>query len=522
MMKRLTTCSISVLILGIILAFSARAAVKLPPVIGNNMVVQSGTPLNFWGWADAGEKVTIKQSGVVVATTVGEGNGRTSKPWRVQLPAQKPGPVADLEIIGSTTVILTNVLAGDVWLCSGQSNMVKPLSKKVGYGGVLNEAQELAAAPDNQIRFYQSGIWEICTAENAPHFSAVAFFFAQKLRAGAKMPVGILSLAAGGMPAEYFIPEKMIAGDGYFEAEKIKAKAVHAELGSKGDAYGKAYKEMKVLAEAAKKRGEKGPPPPVNQLTAEESKRYEESNVMLNFGLIYQRVISPVVPYSIRGFVWYQGEANGKRGDQYVPLLTKLIQGWRGEWGNPSLPFIIVALAGWGKPEAWTPGNQGSFPLVREAGIKVSDTLPNVGVISAVDVGEAANIHPLNKKPVGERAALWALNHVYGQMVVAEGPKFGQVEFSAGKAVVNFTANADGLTLKSPGGFELAGADRKFFPAKAELKGGALEVIAAEVGKPVALRYAFLNFPECTIYNGAGLPALPFRTDDWPVKPAAP
>ena len=160
--------------------------------------------------------------------------------------------------------------------------------------------------------------------------------------------------------------------------------------------------------------------------------------------------------------------------------------------------------------------------MVREAMIKVSERVPGVGVISAVDVGEAGNIHPLNKKPVGQRAALWALNHVYGQKVVSEGPGFGNVDFSNGKAVVPLTGSKEGVVLKSAGGFELADASRRFYPAKAELKGETLEVIAPEVAKPVALRYAFLNFPECTVYNGAGLPAMPFRTDDWPVNPGEP
>lgn len=512
---------LSALLLVCALSSGVRAAVTLPPVIGNNMVVQSGEPLNFWGWADKGEKVTIKVGGVVVVSTVGEGNARTSKPWRMQLPAQKAGQLPDIEVVASNSITITNVLAGDVWLCSGQSNMVKPLSRKVGYGGVLNEEQELAAADDNQIRVFQGAAWEVCTPESAAHFSAVGFFFAQRLRSGLKGPVGLLVLAAGGTAVERFIPARMIEGDAGLRALKAKAQTVHNELGPKGDAYGKAYKEMKLLAAEAKKKGEKGPPPPTNQLTAEESKRYEESSDMMNFGAIYDRIIRPVIPYNIKGCVWYQGEANGKRGDQYAPLLTKLIQSWREDWGKP-LPFVIVALAGWGKPEAWTPGAQGSFPLVREAGMKVAETLPNVGVISALDVGESREIHPLNKRPVGERAALWALDHVYGQKVVSAGPSFGKVTFSDGKATVAFTRDAEGLALRGPGGFELAGEDRKFFPGKAGLNGTAIEVTAAEVSKPVALRYAFQNFPECTVYNATGLPALPFRTDDWPVRTAEP
>jgi len=505
------------------LASSAWAAVTLPPVLGNNMVVQSGEPISLWGWADAGEKITIKQGGAVVATAVGAGKEKTDKPWQVKLPAQKPGAVADIEVAGANTITLTNVLAGDVWLCSGQSNMVMTLLK--GYAPVLNGEAEAAAATKNHIRFYNGvgeSAWVVCTPETAGRFSAVGYFFAQKLNAELKVPVGMMVVAGGGRPAEDFTPPRMMDGDADFQAQKIKAQAVRDEFGAKGSADGKAYKEWRAMADAAQKKGEPRPAMPVNQLTKEQSALLADANLILDFGWIYRDRIPPLASFPITGFIWYQGEANSKRGDKYEPLLTKLIQGWREDWGNKPLPFIIVALAGWGKPEPWTPGGQGSFPLVREAGIKISETLPNVGVISAVDVGEAGNIHPSNKKPVGERAALWALNHVHGRKVVSEGPKFGKVVFSAGKAVVPFLQNAEGLTLKGPGGFELAGEDRKFVPAKAELKGGTLEVTAPEVPKPVALRYAFLNFPECTVSNGAGLPALPFRTDDWPVMPGEP
>lgn len=523
-------------LLGALLLSPARGAVVLPTVIGSNMVVQSGEPLQIWGWAEAGEKVTIRQGGAVVATAVGEGKDRKSKPWRAELPAQEPGPVTDIAISGSNVITITNVLAGDVWLCSGQSNMVMTVKKGpwCSYGGVPNADQEVAAATDSEIRFYRGGGgnnaplpgsksgWEVCTPENAPHFSAVGYFFARKLRSELKTPVGIMPLAAGGRPAEWFIPERMMAGDADFQAQKIKAKAVRDELGAKAAADKKAWADFKKQADDAKRKGEKPPPRPVYQLTAEEAARFGECGLILDFGFIYERDIHPLAPFPIKGCVWYQGEANAKQGDQYAPLLIKLIESWREDWGKP-LPFLVVALAGWGKPEPWTSGNQGgSFPLVREAGIRVAEALPQVGVISAVDVGESANIHPLNKKPVGERAALWALNHVYGRPVVSDGPKFGKVDFSSGKAIVAFAANSDGLMLKSPGGFELAGADRKFFTATAVLQGETLEVTALEVAKPVALRYAFLNFPECTVYNEAGLPALPFRTDDWPVKPVAP
>ena len=523
---------ISIIIIAIAFAFSTRAAVILPPIFGSNMVLQKDEPINLWGWADAGEKVTIKLGGVVVATAVGAGK---EKPWQAQLPAQKLGPVADIEVAGSNKIILTNILAGEVWLCDGQSNMVMTLLK--GYTPVLNGEAEVAAAADDQIRFYQGGgnnskpqtatkeSWAVCTPESAAHFSAVGFFFAKKLRSEHKVPVGLICLAAGGRPAEWFVPERMMEKDAEFQARKAEAQALKDKLGAKAEADKKASSEYRKILMAARAKKEKAPPAPTNQLTQAEAAQLNDAGLYLDFGFLYRRDMQALNPVPLAGFIWYQGESNATRGERYAVLMTKLIKGWREDWGGKPLPIIMVLLAGYQAGEAAPTAVTAkgvSYPLVREATIKVSETVPNAGVVSAVDVGEATNIHPANKKPVGERAALWALNHVYGQKVVSEGPKFGKVEFSAGKAVVHFTANAEGLTLKSPGGFELAGENRKFVPAQAALKGGALEVMAAEVGNPVALRYAFLIFPECTIYNGAGLPALPFRTDDWPVKPVAP
>jgi len=516
-------------LLAVACAASVEAAVVLPPIFGSHMVVQKDEPLNFWGWADPGEKITIKLGGVVVATAVGEGK---EKPWRAQLSAQKVGPVPDIEIAGSNSLKLTNILAGEVWLCTGQSNMVMTLLK--GYTPVLNGEAEAAAAADDQIRFYQGGgnnstpqaithdTWAVCSPESAARFSAVGFFFAKKLRSQQKVPVGVICLAAGGRPAEWFVPERMMEKDAEFLAKKARALALQDQLGAKAAADKKTAGEYRKVLTEARSKGIKAPPRPPDQLTKDEASRMNEAGLYLDFGLLYRRDMQALNPVPLAGFIWYQGESNATRGGQYAALMTQLIHGWREDWGGKPLPLIMVALAGYqcGVPTPTVMTDKGvSWPLVREAMIRVSETMPNVGVVSAVDVGDPTNIHPANKKPVGERAALWALSHVYGQKVVAEGPKFGKIDFSNGTAVVAFAANAVGLTLRSPGGFELAGADGKFYPAKAELKAEILEVTATEVSKPMALRYAFLNFPECTVYNGAGLPALPYRTDTEAVDP---
>lgn len=498
-------------------AAPAQAAVTLPKVFGNDMVLQSGEPLNFWGWADVGEKVTLKQAGVVLAVAEGKGS---ATPWKVQLPAQKAGPVPDLEISGSNTLTLSNILAGEVWLCSGQSNMVMTVQKGpwCGYGGVLDADKETAAATDGTIRLFQAGKgWRVCSPETVPEFSGTAYFFARHLRAELKSPVGVLLAVAGGTAAERWTPARVLESDASFQSLKLKAKTLNEDPRLAEDR--KAMEAWKKEVEAAKSAGTQAPAAPKLQLTPEQNFAAQDSAPVLTTGSLYENNIRPLAPFNIKGAVWYQGESNARRGELYASLMGHLIGGWREDWGTP-FPFVVVTLAGFGKPEPWTP-NQGSYALMREAQIQVARDVPGVGVVSATDVGEASNIHPPNKQAVGARAALWALNHVYKRNTVSEGPVFGEVTFSPGKAVVPVLKSGDGLHLKGPGGFELAGIDHNFVPATAELKGSEIEVRALGVEHPTSLRYAFRNFPECTVYNGAGLPALPFRTDRRPVEPAA-
>ena len=497
-----------------------RAAVTLPGILGSDMAVQSGEPLQFWGWADAGEKVTVKVGGAVVAETQGAGK---ATPWKVQLPAQKAGPVPDIEVSGpANTLTLTNVLAGEVWLCSGQSNMVMTLQKGpwCGYGGVLNVDAEVASAVDSQIRVYQAGKgWRVCSPQTAPEFSATAFFFARTLRERLKTPVGLLIAAGGGTAAEPWTPLRTLEGDPVFAGLKEKAKSLSEEFGPRMQEDQADLAAWKKQVEQAKAAGEQPPPIPQPRLTPAQVFAVSDSAPVLRAGGLYENNIRPLAPFNIKGAIWYQGESNARRGELYAPVMGHLIRGWREDWGKP-FPFVLVTLAGFGKPETWTP-TQGSYPLVREAQIRVAREVPGAGVVCAADVGDATNIHPPNKQAVGQRAALWALKNVYAQTLVSAGPVFGEVVFSPEKAEVPVRENAEGLMLKGPEGFELAGADGQFHPAQAVLRGSWIVVTADGVTRPTALRYAFQNMPACTVYNGAGIPALPFRTDRWKVGPAA-
>ena len=530
MVRRVYLTSLTGSVLSLLfLNLTTHAAVELPSIIGNNMVLQSGEPLNFWGWADEGENVTIKQDSKVLGTAVGKGK---ETPWKITLPAQVQGPVADIEVTASNAITLTNLIAGEVWLCSGQSNMVMTLQKGpwCGYGGVLDADKVVSEAVDDSIRFYREdsggsntpqsrskGHWVVCSPENAPEFSATAYFFARQLRSELRVPVGLVVSAVGGTAAEPWTSLHSLEGNAVYSELKQKAQALKEKFGKRFEEDQKALAAWKVLVKEVAAKKEVPPPKPETQLTPEENFAVSDSTPILLASTLYNGKIHPLAPFNIKGAIWYQGESNARRGDSYTAIMKQLISGWREDWGK-QFPFVIVTLAGFGQAEAYT-NTQGSYPLLREAQIKAGEVLPGVGVVSGVDVGNPTNIHPQNKQAVGQRAGLWALKHVYGLQLEARGPKFGEIVFDSKKAIVRFSAHAQGLTLKGPGGFELAGKDQKFVPATAELNGDSIHVSALGVEAPVALRYAFLNFPECTIYNGAGLPALPFRTDNWPVTP---
>ena len=517
--------SLTLLLGGLGLPLSA--AVELPALISDHAVIQAGEPVQLWGWADAGEKVVIRLGATEVATVTGLGK---DQPWRATLPAQAAGAVADLTFAGTNSLTVTDILAGEVWLGSGQSNMVMTVGKGpwCGYGGVLNQEQEIAAANDDQLRVFtdssngsgvpqtrSKGSWQVTSPQTVPRFSATAYFFARELRQTLKRPVGMIVSAVGGTAAEPWTPPTALAKDPGYLALKAKVEALDREFGPRLSADQKADAAWKLAADAAKAAGKPAPPRPVGSLSEEERNRLRDLAPVLKLGNLYHGKIHPLAPYTIAGAVWYQGESNARRGEAYALTMTGLITGWRADWGKP-FPFVFVALAGFDGAKAIT-SHMGSFPLIREAAIQVSTTLPGVGVVSAADVGNAGNIHPPNKQAVGKRAGLWALEHVYQQPVTGSGPGAPAVVFTAGQATVTWTKDQKGLRLTGPGGFELAGADQQFVAAQAVLQDGIVTVTAPGVTTPVALRYAFLNHPTCTVYNGADLPALPFRTDSWPL-----
>ena len=501
-----------------------RANVTLPACIGENMVIQRDRPATLWGWAEPGEKVTVRLGEKVVGVVTGEGD---VKPWRISLPPQKAGPVPSISISGTNVISVGNVAAGDVWICSGQSNMVMTLEKGpwCGYGGV-NDAAKEAAAADSDLRLFTVenggtatpwnrpiGTWVPASAESLPKASATAYFFGRALREKLKVPIGLVISAVGGTAVEPWTPMKAFEGDADYAALRAGAEKVRAELGSKGDADRKAFAEWKKRVEEAKAAKQPAPPQPTPQLTPEQTSKVSDCGPILGAGSLYNGKIHPLTPMTVQGAIWYQGESNARRGEHYAHSLTRMIEGWRDAFGQ-KMPFFIVQLANFGGPAVTEP-HLGSFALVREAEEKVANTVPDTGIATAVDIGAARNIHPPNKQEVGRRLAQVTLKKVYGVDVPASGPCYAGARFGEGKATVTFKPGSGALVLKGAGSFEVAGADRKFVPATAVLKNGAVEISAPSVPKPVAVRYAFLNAPECSLFDDRGWPALPFRSDNW-------
>ena len=490
------------------------AEVQLASPFTSHMVLQRDLPVPVWGTADAGEAVTVEFAGQNVSA-MADANGH----WRVTLrPMPASAEPRELLVRGNRSSAIgrlkcDDVLVGEVWLASGQSNMDFSMSKKVKYfAGVANEEAEIAAANYPLIRVFTGeaqktyaptnrvgGEWKICTSANAPAFSAVAYCFARDLQKEIKVPVGIITLAFGASTAEAWIRREALAADpklkplldrfdGAVEKFRINPPPVIAPPRSEDVSATNA-------APASRRRG--GPPrDPVQD--------QHHATVLFNGR------VAPVIPFAMRGAIWYQGEsivdANKGGIDLYPRVQATLIRDWRKLWGEGEFPFYLVQLAG---QEAAS-----NSPLVREAQATAL-RLPHTGMAVATDIGERKNVHPHNKQDVGDRLARLARANVYGQKIEFSGPVYEAMKIEGQAIRVNFS-HADGLvardgTLKW---FSLAGADGKFVSADAQIDGQSVIVSSPGISAPVAVRSAWVNFPEGGhLYNAAGLPAAQFRTD---------
>ncbi len=503
-------------------SLAAHADVKLPALISDNMVLMQDTKANVWGTAEPGEKVTVTLGDKSASTTAGE-NGK----WSVKLERLKPSAGRDMTIAGKNSLTVKNVAVGEVWVASGQSNMEWPLDK------AKDADKEKAAANFPDIRVFTvakkgsktpldecSGKWEVATPETAGRFSAVGYFFVRELHQKLKQPVGLIHTSWGGTPCETWIPDSGMRANARFGEHWAKKMADYPKAKEEFD---KRMTEFKAASEKAKTEGKPAPRPP----------RAPEGPDSLN-GMpsgLYNGMIAPVTPYTIRGAIWYQGESNAgptNRGnmDLYGQLFPTMILSWRYEFAKAQsvpreeseFPFLFVQLANF-FPRREQPADS-YWAQIREAQLGTLE-VPRTGMAVAIDIGEANDIHPKNKQEVGRRLSLCALAQVYFQEVEYAGPTYGGMQIEDGKVRLNL-ANAQGLKTTDGGpirGFALAGEDRKFHWAKAAIEHDHVVVSSPDVPNPVAVRYGWADNPDLNLVNEAGLPASPFRSDKWKQEP---
>ncbi len=495
---------LSTLLLALAAPFPLWAGVSFNALFQDHAVLQNGQPVPVWGKAEAGEAVTVTYRGQTASTQAdAQGN------WRVKLePMPSSAEPASLVAKGaSSEATCADVLVGEVWLCSGQSNMVWPLEKSTG-GAEAGAAADLPLIRYFMVRKSNSGelaekapgAWKVCTPETAKDLSGVAFFMARDLQAELKVPVGIIQSAVSGSQIETWISEQTILNDPTLTTVREryqKGRASFDEDLAKYNVDLAAYRARKEAAEAAgEKSKDKTPRPPMGP-------------GYVNFPTgHYNAMIHPLATYGIRGAVWYQGEGNATRGVEYQSLMPALIKQWRGEWGQGDFPFLIVQLPLHGDTP-WT------FAKVREAQAMTARALPKTYLVVTLDLGMPKNLHPPNKLDVGLRVAKVARKEVYGQSdVKCYGPVFTKAERAGSQLRLSFT-HAEGLRAKGgkPLGFEVAGADGKFTPADAVIgEGGVVTIGSADVKEPAMARYGW-NTPEFTLYNSADLPMAPFLVE---------
>lgn len=503
--------SLFALVLLVTAALPATAQVALNGIFADRMVLQSGMPLPIWGTADAGETVTVTFADQTGTATAGP-DGR----WKVMLtPLAISRDNRTLTVRGSasaTPVTINQVLVGEVWLCGGQSNMEWALARSTGgeeaIAGAANPLLRMGRVPHNSQMSPANSVavaWTEATPATAKFYSAVPFWFGAKLQAELGVPVGIINNSYGGTRIEAWLSaEVLAAGPWPQDAQTVTALAKTAY----DQAVAAKQPEMdRYLAEKAKARAEKRPEPPMIEGWPGD---FRGPSVLWN------GEVAPIVGFPMRGMVWYQGESNSGAKTPYGALLKELARSYRAAWGIGDFPLIMVQLSTYKKP--------GMYAEIRETQARFVAQDPKAALVVTLDLGDAdADVHYRRKEPVGERVTKAALATAYGKEIEASGPVPSQITFADGAARVTFAHLGGGLVAKDGPllHFTLAGADKVFVEATAEISGDTVVVRSPQVPTPVAVRYAFSQWPvpDLNFVNQAGLPAAPFRSDDWPVRP---
>jgi sialate O-acetylesterase len=518
----------------------------MPSIFGNHMILQQDAPLPVWGVAEAGEKVTVTIGQDTATTTAG-----TDGKWRVTLsPLAATSTPLTFTVAGKNTLTFTDVLVGEVWFASGQSNMALTVKQ------TKDAATDIPQANDTQLRVFHVsgnstmepsdnlsvGTWVLTTPDTVPIYAAVAYYFAKDLRAKLNRPVAIIQCAVGATTAEAWTPLDALKKSPDLKKYVDSYDKVEATYGTLNAAYPAAiaaYRkdldqwnnevgvtftplmtDWKAAADKAQAAGEPVPPQPVpsRPMPPRPPSPTGPGNTP---SLLYNGLVAPVTPYAIRGVIWYQGEFNAATWDTYHSLLSTMITGWRDHWGEGDFPFLIVQLPRF---------QGGDWQLVREAQSQTT-TLPNVNIATTIDLGDPHNLHPTDKADVAHRLALVARHTVYDEKdLVWTGPIYDTMKVEENSIRLSFTQTGSGLTIGSSPwvpphstaipttslfGFSVADDQQHWFPAEAKIDGNTVLVSSSQAPHPVAVRYAWQSSPEANLYNKEGLAAAPFRTDDW-------
>ncbi len=485
------------------------ANIRLPAIISSNMVIQQNTQVPIWGWADAGEKICIETSWLqeeVAVTANAEGE------WLIKLSSPEAGGPYKIKLTGNNSIVLNNILSGEVWFASGQSNMAMAVEK------CSNAETEIATATYPKIRLFHvtrtwaaspqqdcNGYWTETTPETIKKFSGVAYFFGRKLYNELNVPIGIISASKGGSPIESWMAEEVLKTDPDFSPvfemwEKWEAEYLEANK--------KYQKELAVWQK--QKDANQGlaiPEKPARPIAVHQIARPHKRPAHN-----YNGMVAPITPYAIKGVIWYQGESNTNRPIQYRKLFKTMIKSWRKTWAEGEFPFYFVQIA----PYRYEEGLD-KPPYLREAQM-MALSLPNTGMVVTSDIGNVNDIHPKNKLDVGERLALWALAKTYSyNNLVYAGPFYKSMKIEENKIRLSFDHTGSGLLCKGDSltDFEIAGTDQKFTKATAHIEGSTVVVSNDNIKHPIAVRFGWSIISTPDFYNKEGLPAAPFRTDKW-------
>jgi sialate O-acetylesterase len=489
----------------------AGADVRLPAVISDNMVLQGGDTVNLWGWADPNEEIEIRLNWTDASARIQAEDDGT---WAFRMAAPDFGGPYEITFEAANTVTIRNILVGEVWVCSGQSNMQWTIRNSA------HAEREIAAARYPKIRLFSvkrqvadtpqtdcEGRWVECSPETIPEFSAVAYFFGRRLHKDLDLPVGLIHSSWGGTPAEAWTCSAALRDNPEFDPIIKRHEEAVANYPKAMVQYRENLERWEEAAEKAKAEGQAAPRRPYAPL----GPGHPHSPAGL-----FNAMIAPLTPFTIRGAIWYQGESNAGRAYQYRALFPTMIKSWWQSWDRDDFPFLFVQLANYMDVKD-EPG-QSAWAELREAQLMTLD-LPNTGMAVTIDIGEADDIHPRNKQDVGDRLALWALARTYFKDVVYSGPLYSFMNIRGDEIVLHFKHVGGGLVAKGGErlkGFAVAGSDREFVWGDARIEGETVVVRSETVAEPVAVRYAWADNPVCNLYNQAGLPASPFRTDGWP------